>query len=212
MKSTQIPGKYIADSGADFSEPLSYLLVQLGLLGKQNMNQDDGLNELKEGALGLSKWVGRIAGGAGVAGLVTSIASAFTHAHEPTRVALISGGSAIAAAAAIAVALVVRADVRARATSTVAQYEARSQISSAFLALSGSLLPPPTQTKSNSSSLLFAFVQLPAHLRVRAKNHDTEMGVRGLRRVAGGELQVKLEDGDWIPESDVETFHLERVT
>jgi ligand-binding sensor protein len=47
---TQIPGKYINDGGDDFAPPLANLLVGLGLLGRENTDKEDGLNELKEGA------------------------------------------------------------------------------------------------------------------------------------------------------------------
>jgi hypothetical protein len=35
------------------------------------------------------------------------------------------------------------------------------------------------------------------------------MSVRSVRRLASGELQLKLEDGDWVPESDIEAFHVD---
>jgi hypothetical protein len=44
----------------------------------------------KRGPLSLSKWLGGLAGSAGIVGILTSIVSAFTAAHEPTRVALVS--------------------------------------------------------------------------------------------------------------------------
>jgi hypothetical protein len=205
----QIPSKYINDAGDDFAPPLAALLIGLGLLGTENKESREGLNELKEGALGVSKWLGGLAGGGGIAGLATAIASAFTGAQEPTRVALVAGGSLIAAAAAIAVALVVQGDARARAASTVAQYEARSATSSAFLALARSVSnPSPVGAENGPLSLLYAFARPQKRLRVKAKNHAEEMRVTGIRRMPGGELQVRLEDGDWIPEREVETFEV----
>jgi len=65
----------------------------LGLLGENNADQKDGLNELKEGALGVSKWLSGLLGAAGLAGLVAAIGPAFTGAKEPTRVGLIGGGA-----------------------------------------------------------------------------------------------------------------------
>jgi hypothetical protein len=149
---SQIPARYLDDDGADFAAPTSSLLVALGLLGEENAYKPDGLNELQEGALSFSKWVGGLAGSAGLAGVVTSIVSAFTHAHEPTRVALIAGGSLIAAAAVIAVALVVQADARARAQSTAAQYAARSEVSAAFLALADGVLGPAGDESTTNHS------------------------------------------------------------
>lgn len=208
-KQAQIPGKYVNDTGDDFVAPLAALLMGVGLLGENNKDSKEGLNELKEGALGVSKWLGAFAGGAGILGVGTAIVSAFTAAQEPTRVALIVGGSLIGAAAAIALALVVQGDVRARAASAVAQYEARSTTSAAFLSLSSSVLRVPAEQAANgSSSLLYAFARPPRKLRVKAKDHANGMRVTGVRRTPGGELQVRLEDGDWVPESDVETFEV----
>ena len=216
---TQIPGKYIDDAGDDFAPPLAHLLEGLGLLGKDNSDQKDGLNELKEGALSITQWLAGLLGAAGLAGLVAAIGPAFTDADEPTRVGFLGGGSLIAAAAAIAVALVVRADVQARASSTVAQYDARTQVTSAFLALTSSLLDPPAaqadppaaQAKNGSSSLLFALAARPGRIHVKTKNNGNQMLVKkgGVRRTAGGELQIHLEDGDWIPDSEVETFQVD---
>jgi hypothetical protein len=206
----QIPAKYINEAGDDFASPLAAVLQGIGLLGQDNKDSKEGLNELQEGALSFSKWLGGLAGAGGLAGVVTAIVGAFSSAHEPTRVALVSGGSLIAVAAVIALALVVQGDARARAASTVAQYEARSQISSAFLTLTSSLLnPSAAATKNGSSSLLFGFAPPPTRLRVKAKDHDKEMSVTGVRRTSDGEVQVKLDDGDWVPESDVETFHVD---
>jgi hypothetical protein len=141
----QIPGRYVDAEGNDFATPVAAVLMGVGLLGTNDANSSEGLSELKDGALSLSKWLGGLAGAAGLAGLVTAIVGAFSSAQEPTRVALIAGGSLIAASAAIAVALVVRGDTRARAVSAVAQYEARSHVAESFMSLMrGVLLHPVT--------------------------------------------------------------------
>lgn len=208
----QIPGKYLKDDSDDFAAPLAALLTGVGLLGTENKNQKEGLNELQEGALGVSKWIGTAAGATGIAGLVTTIVGGFSSAQEPTRVAAIAGGSVVLAAGVIALGFVVRADVRARVGSTMAQYEARSQVSTAFLALAGVLLgptPPATPATNGGSSaaaLLSTLSALGRYLRVKAKNHPDELGVVGVRLVPGGELQIRLEDGDWVTSADVETF------
>jgi hypothetical protein len=193
----QIPGKYIDDAGDDFAPPLAHLLEGLGLLGEDNKDKRDGLNELKEGALSITQWLAGLLGAAGIAGLAAAIGPLFTGANEPTRVGFVGGGALIAASAAIAVALVVRADVQARASSTVAQYDARAQVSTAFLALTNSLLDPPAApAKDDSSSLLFAVTARPGRINVKTKNNGNQMVVKDVRRTAGGELQIRLEDGD----------------
>jgi hypothetical protein len=172
MARTQIPAKYLDDAGNDFADPLSNLLIKVGLLGQDNKDQADGLNELKEGALSLSKWLGGLAAAAGVAGILTSITGAITAAHEPTRVALVAGGALVGAAGIIAVALVVRGDVAARSSSAMAQYEARSQISSAFLALSGVL------TRSASSTGLPATTNGDAATPAQPRTEENEVSGR----------------------------------
>jgi hypothetical protein len=214
-KKAQIPGKYLNDAGDDFALPMANLLVGLGLLGTDNQNQKDGLNELKEGALGISRWLGALVGATGLVGLATSLGGVFGDAKEPTRVAMIAGGSLIAAGGLIALAFIVRGDVGARVGSAVAQYEARTQVSTAFLALMSTLLRPaapttPTTNGASSESLLSTLTAMGQSLRVKAKNHDDELRVVGVRRVPGGELQIRLEDGDWVPASDIETFCGER--
>lgn len=206
---SQLPGKYVNADADDFGPPLSNLLIDVGLLGTDNKNQKDGLNELQEGALSGTKWLSSIVGSAGLVGLVTALGAAFSSGKEPTRVALTAGGSVIATACIIAVALVVRRDVSARAQSTVAQYAARGQISAAFLALARSLLEPaPAHEKNGSRDFLYAYLRNENKLLVKAKNHGGEMRVTAGPRIlgTGGELEIQLDDGDWVPVSDIEAF------
>jgi hypothetical protein len=103
------------------------------------------------------------------------------------------------------VAIVVQADVRSRAAGTVAQYEARSRVSAAFLALSGGMLHGPEKA-NGSLDVLYALAGLPQGLRVRAKDYDEDRIVTGVQRTSSGELQLRLEGGDWVDGSDIETF------
>lgn len=191
MARTQIPAKFLDDEGNDFADPLANLLISVGLLGQQNKDQADGLNELKEGALSVSKWLGGLAAAAGVAGIATSIGGAVTSAHEPTRVALVAGGALVAAAGVIAVALVVRADVAARSASTVAQYEARSDISSAFLALSSALVRPASPTvelaPTNGGPLTTSTIEAD-ETKLRARKFGFQIAPG-----EGGGLQIQVQ-------------------
>ena len=186
MARTQVPAKYLDENGNDFADPLSNLLISVGLLGQDNKDQADGLNELKEGALGMSKWLGGLAAAAGIVGIATSITGAISAAHEPTRVALVAGGALIGAAGIIAVALVVRGDVAARAASTVAQYEARSQISAAFLSFSSALesLAAPTAKPVTTNG--------PANGddETRSRAVGVRLGPDGLQILYEGETEI----------------------
>lgn len=215
----QLPGKNVNPEGADLSEPLKQLLSDLNLLEPSTQPTDGvgvtgtpySLQVIRAGALALNKAWATIAGLAGVSGLITAIGGAWQADHAGSRVALIAGGSFITAAAFVAVALIVRGDVGARAATTVAQYHARAAVAISFLAAAkgaGEAATPGATGGSAAEDLLAALALHPSSVEAQAGGQF--FGVRGIRRLAGKERQVKNPDGDWIGFSEIEGFRVER--
>jgi hypothetical protein len=121
----------------DLAAPTYDLLHKLGLVGDSDQtnakNAPWGLRVITADALAISKYcAAAISALGGTAVVVTAIKGLRSHPGE-MKLAYVGGAVFLCAVVTLTLALVVRSDVRARATATAAQLKGRAQVASVFL-------------------------------------------------------------------------------
>ena len=139
----QFPGVRVDPGGTDLAGPTATYLQELSLLESdadiaQGVSfihgTPDSLQVISAGALSITKVVSGITATGGMAAVVAAIVRAFTASDVPVQVACIAAAAVVLASTIIAIALIVRCDVSGRAATTVAAYQARSQVAQQFMA------------------------------------------------------------------------------
>lgn len=124
----QIPGQVKKNSGDDLAQPINELLLMLSLESEKNTAEPMAM--IKSDALDLTKW---IAGLMGAGGLLSGAFGSFVawnvaSGHEALKVAIVIAVAAIVSASVLMIGWVTTTDVRARAATQQARYDARGQI------------------------------------------------------------------------------------
>lgn len=129
--------------GTDLVGPLQTVLRQINVLPDEKasasgasglLSTPDSVAVIESGATALSKWWTALVGAlGGTAVIVGAVQRFWSNQTGGTRIALIASFAGFLAAAVLAIAIIVSADVRGRATGSVAEYNARSDVTVAFL-------------------------------------------------------------------------------
>jgi hypothetical protein len=142
----QVPQNAVG--GDDILAPVQALLRGLSVLptdadlqkagpGSAMTGTPDSVAIIEAGGTALSKgFATAIALLGGAAVVKTALTGFWSGEQGGVRIALLAGTAFFLSAAAVAIAVIVAADVRGRAAGTVAQYNARSSVTTTFLELS----------------------------------------------------------------------------
>jgi len=126
MGTVTVPSsKIVDDKLIDLAGPSEDLCRSLNLLAPDDA---PAIDMIKSNALALTKWVASLtAGGGGIAGIVASITAGRVESL-PLRIALVAAAGLVIAATIATIGWIVATDVRSRAETQQARYEARSKV------------------------------------------------------------------------------------
>lgn len=214
-ENVQFPASALNSTGQDIAGPTVKLLQQLELLpiptdkekGVSATETPYSLQVITAGALKLSKVWAVVIGavGGGTAGL-TAIQGFLGKQDLPIRITYVAGAAAVLAIAAVSVALIVRADVDARAQTSIAQYSARAAIASVLLQVAGGFQSAVAADGSDTPDATLALLASSGRLRVSREADTASQPVSGVRKTSEG-VQLRIP-GDWVSVHSIKTFEL----
>jgi hypothetical protein len=209
----RFPGQARQDDGTDISPPIVQLLQDLHVLAPgTELEKADGAQAtfhgppqsvaiIEAGATALGKWWATTLGaGAGLTGIIAAVKGIWGNEPELVRVALVAGAAIVLSALSVAIAVIVNGDVRGRAAGAVAEYQARAQVATAFLAASagGS---KSAAVQATDGYLVSTGIQ--GRYEGKVKGSLAYQAVTGFRVDQDGRSEIKVGN-EWVPVQLVE--------
>jgi hypothetical protein len=204
----RFPAEARQDDGTDLSPPIVQLLQDIHVLapGKALQSADgaqavfngppQSVAIIEAGATALGKWWATTLGaGAGLTGIVAAVKGIWGNEPEPVRVALVAGAAIVLSALSVAIAVIVNGDVRGRAAGSVAEYQARAQVATAFLGASagGS---KSAAVQATDGYLVSTGIQ--GRYEGKLKGSPVYEAVTGFRVALDGPSEIKVGNA-WLP-------------
>lgn len=135
MAAVMVPGRVVDHQQGDLAGTAADLVRKLNLESPDGTV--NGLDLIKADALSLTKWIaGLIGAGGALSGAFSAVVAwNVSPGHEPLKIALVATAGLLLAVASLVVGWVVVTDVRARADTQKARYQARALVVHDYLDL-----------------------------------------------------------------------------
>jgi hypothetical protein len=213
------PSKAVGD-GDDLGPPTADLLNRLRLLPDEGVKTEkdsdtpESLQVIQAGSLATSRLWTKLVGAGTVGTAAAGVAAFWNDQTDSVRIAVVLGAAIVLAAGAVGIAVILNADVRGRAAATVAQYQARSQVSTNFIESAVNFQTDLASTDADADEqeladstleLLVALSSFPKRLRVTRKDGTSGM-VKGVKRDPDEGVMVQVDDGDWVPATLIRSY------
>ena len=216
---TQFP--VVTQQGDDLLSPLQAILRGVNILPAEGDRvtlrggTPDSVAIIEAGATALSKVWAIVVASLGGAGAIGAAVAGFWKSAQPSvQGRLVTASGAVVVAALVALAVIVAVDVYGRALGAAAQYRARAQLATTWIALAHQPLSPAESATPEPVSARSVLTGLAAGGRIVAvtKTAGGEAGhLGGIRRDADGNLLLRfvgesLNQNDWVSCNDIATF------